>query len=310
MKKISIIILALAAAFSFTGCLKDTPNTDFSGLKPTVEISTSSTNSTPNAPSAGREFFSQATLLFPSATNPLKVYFTVNLASVDAMGKDIAVTVDADDAARVTYNNRKPANAGDTLKYTAFTSDQYAFSKKVGTIRAGKRIDTIFITFDPTKIDLKQNWMLAVSIKDASGLAISGNFGTIYYHVIGNPLAGSYRWDFTRWNNADGSGAPSSLSFTGKSTTFVPIGPTTIQVASGYYIQPRYELSFKSSGGTLSNFSVKLNDADVKAMSDAGVTVTSGPNILNADPVNKVFEFQYVVSTGSANRYIKDKYYP
>jgi hypothetical protein len=129
-----------------------------------------------------------------------------------------------------------------------------------------------------------------------------------------NPLAGAYLWDFKRWDWTDSTTvALSGLSFFGESTVFSPDDPTTIEVPSGYFIQPRYVLSFDNHGGGLAgldNFRVKLNDDDVAFMADNGVTVTDGPNILIADPISQTFEFQYtVLITTQANRYIVDKYY-
>ncbi|HVZ26682.1 MAG TPA: hypothetical protein VG842_11525, partial [Sediminibacterium sp.] len=115
-----------------------------------------------------------------------------------------------------------------------------------------------------------------------------------------------YSWDFTRYNvpSMDPSQL-SSLSFTGQTTTILATSPTSLEVASGYYIQPRYEISFTNNGGVLSNFQVSLNPDDVAVMASGGVTVTSGPTILVADPVGKKFSFQYTTNS----RYVIDTYY-
>ena len=52
-----------------------------------------------------------------------------------------------------------------------------------GSIAAGKRLDTLHVIFYPSKIDVTKNYMLPVSIKDAQGETISGNFGAIYFHT-------------------------------------------------------------------------------------------------------------------------------
>jgi hypothetical protein len=89
----------------------------------------------------------------------------------------------------------------------------------------------------------------------------------------------------------------------------VPLSATEVEVPTGYFTQPRYIISFKDNGGTLSDFEVKFNADDLKYMADNGVVVTDGPNILIADPVAKRFKFQFVVSTGTANRYLIDEFY-
>lgn len=165
------------------------------------------------------------------------------------------------------------------------------------------------IKFNTQKINTTINYILPVSITSPNYPTAAGT-GTILIYLIGNPISGGYNWDFTRYNNADGSGAPNSLSFTGESTVFVPIDATTVEVHSGYYIGPRYVITFDNNNGTLSNFQVKLHPDDVSAMSDGDVEMVSGPEIIQADPVNGVYVFEYVVvSGGTAYRFIRDKFY-
>ena len=162
----------------------------------------------------------------------------------------------------------------------------------------------------PSKVDPSLNLLLPISIKTVpDGSTISTDFGTIYYHFIGNPLAGAYIWDFTRFNASDSTGANSGHSV--GTTSFAPDDPTTIEVPSGYFTQPRYVLTFDNNGGVLSNFQVSLNAADVATMHTNGVDVGSAPVIIAADGVNKSFEFQWTatVLASGAPRYILDKFY-
>lgn len=305
MKKILIIIIPVFVMLAVTGCLKDTPNVDFSHLNPMLEITTSNTNSTPNAPSGGMAFFSAATLNFSSAGDPDTIWFTANLASNYPLNRDVPVSIDIDQAALAAY-------ISDTthVQYQVFPDSTFTIPAKTGVIRAGTRLDTFYVIFHPTKVDPTKSYMLPLTLKtSSSGVGVSGNLSTIYFHFVGNPLAGNYIWDFTRWNNQTGTGTPSGSSFKGQPTTFVPVTPTQVEVADGYYIQPRYEISFTNKNGVLSNFTVTLNSADVAQMASAGVTVVSPPKIIILDPVNKVFEFQYTVFNGSAYRYLIDKYH-
>ena len=64
--------------------------------------------------------------------------------------------------------------------------------------------------------------MFPISITDAQGVKISGNFGTIYYHLIGNPLAGKYNLVGTRYN------------YTGTVAYAGPTGPTTPNIPAGF----------------------------------------------------------------------------
>jgi len=304
MKKLAIAIPVLLS-LSLAGCLKDKPNVDFSTTNSqyVAEISTSSVNSTTNAPSGGLAFFAGATL-DASKTGLDTVTFTVNIASDYPPTKDIAVTLGINDAARAAYI----ADAS-KVQFLAWPSNAYTFPVTKGTVHAGQRLDTFSVYFNHDNLDPTQSYMLPISITDASGTTISGNLSTIYFHIVGNPLAGTYTWDFTRWNATDSTSANTGHSV--KTTAFVPVSPTNVEVASGYYIGPRYEINFTNTNGVLSNLTVTMNADDVKEMAlpANGVTITDGPNIIVADLVNKYFEFQYQANTPTGPRYIIDKYY-
>lgn len=272
-------------------CLKDkNALTDFSEQKtqPIVEI-----------PEGGMGNFGASALNLTS--DPDTIIFHVNLASTDFLNQDLKVTIGYDAAALASYN----ALGG--IQYQKFPDSIYKLPTTQITIKAGTRAVAIPLIMYPGKIDPTQNYMLPISIMDASGVTKSGNFGTIYYHLIGNPLAGTYFWDWTRYNNPSGTPPATTSSFVGHTTTLSPVSPTQLEVPTGYFTQPRYEITFDNNAGVLSNFQVSFNADDLTAMFNAGgITIVNGPNILIADPVNKVFEFQYVTSNG---RYIIDKYY-
>jgi len=291
MRNLIIIIVALLS-ISLTGCLKDDPNVDFSKLSTVVEM-----------PYSGKAFFSGDALNFTADT--ITLAFTVNIASAYPLSKDLSVTVGIDESLVADYNAYDPS-----VHYEVMPAAAYSFSESTFTIPAGSRLDTLYVTFyKPALPDPTVSYMLPITIKDASGETISGNLGIHYFHAIGNPLAGTYNWDFTRWPTQDGSGAPDT-----KWTDVAiisPVTPTQFEVASGYYTATaRYEVTFTNDAGTLSDFNISLNEDDVANIFEAnGISVVQAPKILIADPVNKVFEFQYVVFNGTAFRWIVDKYY-
>jgi hypothetical protein len=298
MKKILSTIVLLS--FFLASCLKDSTINTKGGLISagrSVEIQYS-----------GLEYFSQKAVLTAGVTDPIIEPMVINIAAANgkAIEKDLTVTLAVDDAARVAYN----AVADNTVKYDAMPDSCYSLTEKTGIIKAGQYLDTLSITFYPDKIDPTKNYMAAISLKDAQGEPISGNFSTVYYHTIGNPLAGNYTWDFYRWNNATGTGALQGSSFMGDVTTFLPDDPTTIEVASGY-VGVHYVLTFTNTGGTLSDFSLDFSEKDKKDILEAnGITVVNGPNILLADPVTGHYKFQYqVLNATPAPRYIVDEFY-
>jgi hypothetical protein len=304
MKRISIVVLFFTAV-TFSACLKDKPNTDFSVTQSTyiAEISTASTSGTTDAPASGLAYFTGANLSFSGANDPDSEFFTVNIASDYPPTKSIALTLGVDQQALSNYNA-----SGPPTPFTVFPDSTFDFTVKTGTVKAGYRLDTFWVVFHPLKIDPTQSYMLPISITSAPGTTISGNMGTIYFHAIGNPLAGNYNQEWIRYNNAGGTGTPAYDEQIGPSP-FTPITPTEISVTSGTGVA--YQLSFTNTGGTLSNFSVAFPSSGAGSASAAGITITSGPTIVLADPVNKKFTFNFTYLNGSgAPRNITDIFTP
>ena len=305
MKKILIVFLSIFA-LSLGGCLKDTPNVDFSNITPQAELMYPG-GANQNGLGTGLEFFGGGAFTFPPTDPSDTVYFIANIAAPNPPTKATTVTIGVDNTIMDKYN----ADPNNEVKYESMPDSVYSILNNTVTIPAGKYLDTFWMVVFPGKIDPTKNYMAPVTITDASGNSISANFATIYFHTIGNPIAGAYSWDWTRYNNQTGTPPASSLSFVGESTIFLPDNPTQIEVATGYFTQPRYVLSFDDNGGVLSNFQLSFNASDLQYMSDNGVVVDSGPTIITADPVNGVYEFQWVakVVASGAYRYNVDKYY-
>ncbi|GGB24925.1 DUF1735 domain-containing protein [Puia dinghuensis] len=296
-KALILLFTGLAALLSLDSCVKNRDGeTDFGGLKPIVQI-----------PEGGMANFGNAALTFPGSDASDTAWFHLNYAATNVASKDVTVTIGYDASALAAVNS----GLDPTSQYAKFPDSTYKFTTTSVTVKAGQSYSAAvpFIVF-PVKIDPTKSYMFPISITAGGGATVSGNFGTIYYHVIGNPIAGTYSWDWTRWNNSTGTGTPTSSSFTGGSNVFSPDNPTQIEVTSGYFQGARYVLSFTNNAGVLSNFQVILNPSDVSSQLTAnGITVTEGPTILTADPINHVYKFHYSVFNGSAYRYLIDKYY-
>jgi hypothetical protein len=289
--------MILAAGVFFPSCVKNRDGeTSFSSIKPVVQI-----------PEGGMANFGASALTFPGTDDADTAWFRIDYAATNVASKDQTVTLGYDANALAVINS----SLDPTSQYAKFPDSTYSFTTTKVTVKSGQNYSAQvpFIVF-PSKIDPTKSYMFPISITDGSGNTISGNFGTIYYHVIGNPIAGSYSWDWTRWNNNDGSGSPTSSSFTGGSTVFSPDNPTQVEVPSGYFLGARYVITFTNNAGTLSNFAVKFNADDVASQFVPNtITVTSGPNITKADPVTGEYIFQFTVFNGSAYRYLIDRYY-
>jgi len=302
MKKFLIIAFGVLSLI-FTGCLKDTPPTNFSNLPPIVEMEYPA-GANFSGLGSGLQYFIGGALTYPSSDVSDTAIILINLASPSVEGKEVTGTVGFSQALLSSYNSE-----GLGLTYLQMPDSDYSIINPNFDIPAGTRIDTVRIVFFPDKISPTSTYLLPLAILTASNYTISGNFGVVYFSTIGNPLAGAYLWDYTRWNAQDSSGSPVTADV-GLNTTLLPDNPTQVEVASGYYIGPRYVIDFTNNNGVLSNFSVSFNTADLATMAAAGVTITSGPNILIADSANLIFRFQYIAFNGSGYRYIIDKYYP
>src|SRR5580704_13020093 len=112
-----------------------------------------------------------------------------------------------------------------------------------------------------------------------TGASISSNYKTIYYHLIGNPIAGSYDEEWIRYNSGDTTGVPAYDLDLG-TVIFGPIDPTDIEVGS-LGVGENDIIGFTNTGGVLSNFTVSITPV-------AGITEGT-PVLEQADPVNGIY---------------------
>jgi len=300
MRKLLIITFSLVI-FGSAGCLKDTPSTDLSHVGTIIEMMYPA-GAGDYGVGTGLEYFSGCAMLYPPTDLSDTITFYVNIAGTNTLSKPLDVSIVVNNAAL------QDNFANDGITYVAMPDSLYSILQTSGTIPAGSRIDTFQIVVYPYKFDLTQNYGLPITIT-APGYTISGNFGTMYLHTIGNPIAGTYNWDFLRYNNNDSTGPLAGQSFTGNTTIFAPDNGTQIEVPSGYYTGPRYVVDFTNNGGVLSGFTVSLNSSDISGWTAAGVTITTQPQVIVADPVHGNYEFFYQVSSGGNPRSIIDRYY-
>jgi hypothetical protein len=214
MKKIIYSILGISLMAS-TGCLKDDPPVDFGTVGTIIEI-----------PYSGLQFFTDAALNFTADT--ISYDFNVNIASPYPLEEDLTVEVGVDEAAIAEYN----ASGG--VQYVVMPSDAYIFTGGSATIPAGSRLADFSIKFvNSASIDPSVNYMLPISILNAEGEEISGNFGTIYYHIIGQCIAGSYSASGTRTNYSGQASGGIVSSVVGienfdPDKTLAPLDPETV----------------------------------------------------------------------------------
>jgi len=289
--KLKIFYLAsfLIAASMLSSCLDgDQMNLPPGGSPPLIEITY---NNTPGSIytlfNTGLRYFSAQTLL-PSPNEADTITFAVTLqGSVD---KDVTVTLTTpQDALDDNYSS-------DSLTYAMMTSDQYKFLSTSAVIPKGKNYAEFQVVLYPPNINYKKNLMLPVTATNDANIVTSSTAGTLYFHVIGNALAGLYTHRFIRYATPAGTGSPD----TDNSSVAVlsPANTTTVSGPTGYYTQPNYIITFDDDGaGNLSNFKAVLDPAALAADWDpAGIAVATGPTIsLSGD--YKVITLKYTTLT-------------
>ena len=274
--KYSYLITCISLLFTLGSCVKDRNDlaTDFSTIQPIVELRD---NISGVGNDAGLANFGKASLNFTG--DPHVQSFYVNLASVNVRNQDLKVTLGVDQDALDAYN----ADPNNGIKYEMMPDSLYDFTTTQVTIPSGLRVAKDSVIFYPTKFDPSKSYMLPISVTDASGLNISGNFGTIYYHIIGNPLAGTYNWTFYRYNDVDTVGVPNGGGFEDAPTAIPPTGPTTLALPDSYqqtFFGGNIILSFTNANGTFSDFSVAFDDAGTQGLTDNGFTLVTAPTLV------------------------------
>ncbi|HXB44997.1 MAG TPA: DUF1735 domain-containing protein [Puia sp.] len=198
MRKLLIIILSLIVLVA-TSCLKDTASTDLSHEGSILELMYPPAAQF-NGVGSGLEYFGGGALSYPATDIVDTVTFYVNIAGTNTLGKSLSVTIAADPGALQDNYSR------DSITYVAMPAADFTIINATQTIPAGSRMDTFQVAFYPSKFDITQNFMLALTVTNNGGVPLAANFGHLYLHTIGNPLAGTYVETGSRNNYIGGSG--------------------------------------------------------------------------------------------------------
>jgi uncharacterized protein DUF1735 len=228
---------------------------------------------------------------------------TVDLASKDNSNGAVTVTLGVDNTVIDAYNTANGTH------YLPLPANAYKIFDTKVTIPAGQHYGSTTLEIYQANVDPTLSYMLPVTIVDGGGKSLSSNQNIIYYNIIGNPIAGAYTHEWIRWNNATGTGTPAFDQT--YPDGFTAVNPTTISVYSG--TGTLYLVSFTNTNGVLSNFTVAFPTDPANDGSPAfnGITITSGPTITLADPINHKYEFTFNYNNSSGSpRVIIDKFAP
>lgn len=174
--KILSIISGVLVMTSLSSCIKNrlSNETDFSGLQDHALII-----------KGGLTNFGQANVGFPGG-DTTTVTLIVNLASVNPPKSPVAITIGVDAPKVDEYNS----STGKSFQLAP--TNAYSIGTTTLTVAAGQQYAQTTVSFYKPALDPALSYLLPISITDASGKALTGNLNTIYYNIIGNPLAGNY----------------------------------------------------------------------------------------------------------------------
>lgn len=293
--RLIVYINLLAAVILSPSCVKDYRDgeTNFSNVQPSVIIAEGGLSG---------NSFSNAALTFPGTDSVDTAHFHVNYAATNVAPTDEQVNLAVDSNALASYNGLNG------LQYELMPDSDYSFTATQVTVPKGNNYTSaIPVTFYPDKIDPSKNFMLPISITSApSGTIMSNNQNTIYFHAIGNPIAGTYEQYWSRWNASDSSGGSATAlyyKYDVGPVVFAPNSPTQVQVTSQGTGETNI-IDFENNNGVLSNFTVTIPN------NVAGITIGTG-NMDAADPAAGYYRvsFPYVNSSNLprtiVNEYIK-----
>jgi hypothetical protein len=309
--KLSTIVTSAFLVMLIGGCVKSAKQfTDLSKVDDFVILLGSGTGN----------FKASNLLVNTSSPDTLKKTVTVDLASANSKGGPVTVTIGIDNSVIATYNT---ANG---TSFQAFPANAFKIVSTTITIPGGlEHYGTTTVWIFQNKLDPTISYMLPVSITDGGGKKLSSNQNTIYYNVIGNPLAGNYKQDFYRWNvtgigAADTTTAPNSTVTIGAPIVIAPVTATTVLLPESYletFVGVGVNLSFTNTAGVLSNFSVSLDANAVAAIAAGGFSILTQPKLVGYQIVGNastkyagsVFRiYMAIVNSGGNTRTVIDSF--
>jgi hypothetical protein len=189
MKYRSLYILTAISVglLTMTSCLTDLEDHygAFSSVPPVVELSEN--------PNAGTKLVERALAI---TGEPADLLVRVNIAAVNALDRDVTVTIDTVKANLTAFNAARAAEVVPPAVYVPYEfipDSLWNFVSKTVTIPKGTREIDMVIKINTHKFNPSKKYVLPLEIKDADGLVISGNYGKQFVGLMAkNKYHGSY----------------------------------------------------------------------------------------------------------------------
>ena len=183
-KKYYLFIFSVGL-LAFASCLKDDANfKDFSKVGTIIEL----LDADPNILDTLHKSDGLTTAALTYSKTPVNITSRVNVAAPYPLSSPLNVTLSIDKAALTRW---KQMNFDST--YELLPDSTYTVPSASITIPANTSVGNYVVKVNSSKIDLTHSYILPVSIADASGQNISGNFKTILYSIgVKNIYDGNY----------------------------------------------------------------------------------------------------------------------
>lgn len=138
--------------------------------------------------------YGSAALVFDPTSTSETVEFQSEYIGKKVFEQDVTVTIGVDES-KIDDINSTLSNPLD--QYSILPTTMYNLGTTTAVIKAGQVFSDYFdITFNPSLFDPAVNYMLPITITSVTGApaGVTGasKSGTAYFHIIGNPLAGTY----------------------------------------------------------------------------------------------------------------------
>jgi hypothetical protein len=149
----TVLLPIFLILFSLSSCLKNGQyNIDFSTVGASVDLPLAAANSN-----------GVVTFAYNPSVTSVQLPFYIDLASPQVFGTAVTATMALDTAFLSSYN------AANGTSYALMPDSVYTIINGFArTIPAGKRLDSMYVNFDFTKMDLSQSYVLPVTIQSAS----------------------------------------------------------------------------------------------------------------------------------------------
>jgi len=289
MKK--FLTVTTACCFFLAGCFKDSVHNNADSTAVTAIFNGGTDNLA-------------AVPLGLAGSDSATFYINAGITSPFTLDKDVTITLEVNDAARVAYN------ASHTIQYQALPDSLYSFTTTSAVITAGARSINLPIVIYAPKADLTKNYMLPITIKDAQGLAISGDLGTIYYNSLGSAIAGRYAVTGTRTDyNGPVSGGSiarvTDLSTIGAKTT-ITVTPDVVNMDYSDLGSAGWQYQITFDAGTKQ---VTISPNNVMTNSETGVYNNSFKiDIQDYNPTTKALHFKTEYKDLSGNARVVEEF--